>query len=173
MQRGRSETKRLFSLRPHFWHVVRFPDVLKAPGWPAPSVVELRNWSCRVELIWPSIAWCLRDFKSIPARPARHLVPYRKRKICRNSVVIVCNLENKNCVQIGGTFHFFSLFFAIALTVSAILTFEIVYLGKYVKVTGYNFRNGVVRWQISKPKSWVESSRRQSGGLETPKLSVS
>ena len=34
-QGGRSENKRLFSLRLHVWRTVKFPDVLKAPDdWP-------------------------------------------------------------------------------------------------------------------------------------------
>ena len=39
---------------------------------------------------------------------------------------------------------------ALALAVSEILTFQIFYLKKYVKVTECNFRNYAIRWQKSK-----------------------
>ena len=41
-------------------------------------------------------------------------------------------------------------YFALALAVNEILIFSIFYLENWVKVTDFNFRNGAIRWQISK-----------------------
>ena len=79
----------------------------------------------------------------------------KRRLTCGNSLVIISNFDQRNGKQqFDGKYQtnieaVLSIL-ALALTIDAILTFEILNFEKMVKVTEYNIYNAVIRRQISK-----------------------